>query len=486
MKNGFLRLMKSLIICLLVSVTLFGSISVSKVHENSRDSENLLEKQLGELINKYNLQGAAIALISNGKVTDYLNYGFADVNGKILVDNKTVFKIASISKTVTAYGIMKLVDEGKVNLDVPIAKYLRKWQLKDDKYDVDKVTLRALLSHTAGVSDSNEAGYKEPLPSISEALKARNIHLIREPQTKFEYSSFAGYGIVQLIIEEVTGMNFEQYMKSQVFAPLKMDTANYDNNNKAVDYQMATPYASFNKAVKTEPIIMKGAGGVNANSEDLAKFVIGLIDYYNSGNSEMFAIQPHTENVHGVYGLGIIPSEINDKTVYHHNGTFVGWNAEIAFEPKMREGIVILTNSDLGFNFTYDALGAWTQSIAHGVTNDTAAVHKMEKIIDLISILVVVLIIIVGLSLIVRVKRKSISFVRNKTQLGRPLIKAVILLILMILWNVVFYTKIPFRVLYNMDNYYLFTFFTVNFQRLSAAIISLLVLLIVRSFYIKK
>ena len=125
---------------------------------------------------KYHPQGASVAIIENGQITEVKNYGKANVEKNTPVTDKTTFKVASISKVVTAYTVMHLVDEGKLDLDKPIATYLTRWQLPPGTYDNDKVTLRTLLSHTSGVSGSDEK-YTKPYPDIATALNEKNIHL---------------------------------------------------------------------------------------------------------------------------------------------------------------------------------------------------------------------------------------------------------------------------------------------------------------------
>ena len=485
MGNNLAGFIKSVALGLCISIFTFATVLDNPYAAYEEKTNNKVLKEIDGLVDKYDVQGASVALIQNGEVTEYRNYGVSNIEEKTPVTNKTVFKIASISKTVTAYGIMKLVDEKKLDLDVPISTYLKRWQLPDTEFDEDKVTLRTLLSHTSGVTDSSEQGYTEPLPDIATALERRNVHLKREPGTEFEYSSFAGLGICQLIIEEVTGERFEDYMKSQIFEPLGMESANY--GVKAENgFVMATPYAGFHKAVEPEQIVMNGAGGVNIDNEDFTKFVINLMDYYDGGNLEMFQAQPATGSIHGVYGLGIIPTTLeNGKTIYHHNGTLTGWNAEFAFEPKSKSGIVILTNSDKGFYFTYEALGEWSREAAGGITLDTADVFKMENGIKIAIIIVSILLGLLAIEFIYKLRKNKITLVKGKKKIVVSLIKSIIALVVMIAWYIGFYTAIPFEIMYSMKNYYLFTFFTTNFQILSAVIMVFLLVIAVRVFYRK-
>jgi len=108
-----------------------------------------LDKKIPAWLEEFIVPGAAIALIEDGEVILQKGYGYADVKKNAIVDGRTGFNIGSISKTIAAWGVMKLVEEGKIELDSPAEKYLTRWHLPESKYDVDGVTIRRLLSHTA-------------------------------------------------------------------------------------------------------------------------------------------------------------------------------------------------------------------------------------------------------------------------------------------------------------------------------------------------
>lgn len=159
---------KKMGIVIVVSISLLLSIIALTITRLNKDKD-----YINELVNKYNPQGTAVVIIKNGAITDVRNYGYANVEKKVPVTDETQFKIASISKTVTSYAVMKLVDEGKLNLDTPINTYLTRWQLPNTQFDKNKVTLRTLMSHTSGITGSDECGYGELLPTIDESLKDR-------------------------------------------------------------------------------------------------------------------------------------------------------------------------------------------------------------------------------------------------------------------------------------------------------------------------
>lgn len=377
-------------------------------------------------IEKYKPTGASVAIIDNGRIKEVRNYGFADKENKIKVGDNTKFKIASISKAVTSYAVMKLVDEGKLDLDKPVNTYLKKWKVPESSFDENKVTLRTLMSHTSGLTGSDEYGYKEPLPTIDQALKQRDIKLKREPGTVFEYSEFAGHGICQLVIEEVTGEKFEDYMQNHVFNKINMVSTDYSNANDKGTF--AVPYAGFNKPAAVTPIVMNGAGGVATTSKDLALFDIELMNYYHNGNKEMFKAQKNTESAGGVYGLGIIPRKLkNGKTVYEHNGTLTGWNAQMVMEPESRNGIVVVSNSDKAFFMTYNLMEKWGDNVLGERVIDTEIAH-LCKTVDIAVIIGAVIVLIALSSLIFRIKKGRIHRLDDRKRRKRYVISSVVLI----------------------------------------------------------
>ena len=149
------------------------------------------------------------------------------------VDRDTVFQVASLSKWVAAWGVMALVEQGRLDLDAPVSKYLTRWALPETGFDNDGVTVRRLLSHTAGLTDGlGYAGFAPGTPvqtleaSLTQAADASpgangKVQVGHPPGEKFDYSG-GGYTLLQLLIEEVSGGTFEAHMQRAVFEPLGM------------------------------------------------------------------------------------------------------------------------------------------------------------------------------------------------------------------------------------------------------------------------
>lgn len=211
-------LKKSSLFFFLMSLALYGQKNAQDVLSFTEE----LDKKIPILLQKFMVPGAAIAIIEDGELVLQKAYGFADVGKGEKVTTQTGFNIDSISKTIAAWGVMKLVEEGKIDLDAPAENYITRWKLPESDFDSKKVTVRRLLSHTAGLSLHGYPGWtaNDRLSTIEESLDGRNngpgrVEMIIKPGTKWKYSG-GGYTILQLIVEEVTGQKFEDYMQTQV------------------------------------------------------------------------------------------------------------------------------------------------------------------------------------------------------------------------------------------------------------------------------
>ncbi len=134
------------------------------------------DKSVPAALHKYNVPGLALALIRNGAVVWMKGYGFADVASARPITPETPFNVGSLSKTATAWGVMRLVERGKVELDEPVDAYLKGWRLPPSQFDAKQVTIRRVLSHTAGISNHDYHGWDpaSPLPRIVDSLSGKD------------------------------------------------------------------------------------------------------------------------------------------------------------------------------------------------------------------------------------------------------------------------------------------------------------------------
>lgn len=182
----------------------------------------------------------AMILIEDGQIA-----GSHYVSRGTPVGPQSRFQVASLSKWVTAWGVMKLVQDGRIDLDAPVSTYLTRWKLPDGPFNEDGVTIRRLLSHTAGLGDG--LGYQgfgpdETVQTVEESLTRASdaspsaegaVTVTSPPGASWNYSG-GGYTLLQLLVEEVTGQSFASYMQQAVFTPLGMMDTSFDHDEAAL------------------------------------------------------------------------------------------------------------------------------------------------------------------------------------------------------------------------------------------------------------
>lgn len=333
-----------------------------------------LERLGWELTEEHHVPGVAIACIRAGKTAWTLGCGYADVASERLVTGDTLFNIGSISKTVAAWGALKLVEAGKVDLDAPIADSLTRWTLPPSEFDARGVTLRRLLSHTAGLSLHGYPGFDpgQPLPTLEQSLAgdtngAGDVRLVRAPGTKWQYSG-GGYTLVQLMIEELSGQPFAEYMRSAVLLPLGMEHSDY-RWTEEVGRLAATPYDEEGKPIGGPRFTAAAAAGLQTSAAELARFVCASLTRFAGDDAPTVLTRATIERMQTPapaapeYGLGYEIERRGALVVVGHGGANRGWMANLRLVPASGDGIVILTNGSNGQRLHIPIERAWLASL---------------------------------------------------------------------------------------------------------------------------
>jgi len=320
--------------------------------------DSFIPKRMQEL----HVPGAGLALIDHGEVIWTKGYGVADKTTGTPVTPETVFQAASISKSVTAWGVMRLVQEGKLSLDAPVERYLTRWHLPPSSFDKSRVTIRRLLSHTAGLSVPGYLGIApgNPLPTLEQSLSgeagaAGNVRVEIPPGTKFSYSG-GGYTLLQLVIEEVAHDTFASYMRREVLQPLGMGRSSFEWTPE-IQASTATAYDQFGNRLPNFLFTEQAAAGLYTTAADLAKFVCAGMPGPKGEMAgrgvltqetflQMVSPAPATK---GQYGLGFDIQKLpGTLRMVYHPGSNRGWAGMIAELPERRRGMVLLMNGDGG------------------------------------------------------------------------------------------------------------------------------------------
>jgi CubicO group peptidase (beta-lactamase class C family) len=226
----------------ILSLVLMAFRAVQPTQTNQTIGDPQIDAVVGQAMRAHNVPGASVAVLKNGEVVWAKGYGMADPARGIPVTPDTVFDAASIAKPVTAWGIMTLVEDGLLDLDAPIEQYLTRWHLPPSEFDHSQITIRRILSHTAGLSTDGDVGVdpKAYVPTLEEALNGavlgmNALHIAYPPGEDYHYSSI-GYTLLEIAVEEVTGETFASYMQREVLDPLGMVNSAYEWTPRLREY----------------------------------------------------------------------------------------------------------------------------------------------------------------------------------------------------------------------------------------------------------
>lgn len=329
--------------------------------------ENHLVRKLSDATANKKLGSAALVLVQGGKIAAEHSFGVANADTQAPVkSDQTLYLLASVSKAVTAWGVMRLVEEGALRLDEPVMRHLKRWRFPGSEAHRNKVTVRHLLSHTAGLDDG--LGYGGFLPgeaiqTLEESLtltkdstvgEPRGVTVAREPGKDFAYSG-GGYTILQLLIEEVTHRSFADYMKASVLQPLGMTKASFDWDAIASEGRTQDLATSFDTELKPHPprrYAATAAVSLYATPQDVARFVLA----YTGENpvlrqetlKQMLMPQPGTSETWGLGQTLFVENDAGGYVVGHSGGTYPAWGAMMRVNPATGNGMVLMVSGGQG------------------------------------------------------------------------------------------------------------------------------------------
>jgi len=347
------------------------------------------------------LVGMSVAVVCHAGITDVHHYGMADLTRSIPVTDSTMYRCASISKSVTATALMKLFEQGYFSLDDDVGDHLD-FNLRNPYHPEQPVTFRMLLSHTAGLADGSGYGsflsatYNNPSPPhISSLLLpggsyfSWNMWLDKQPGVYFTYANI-NYGIIATLIESISGIRFDIFARDSVLIPLgitgRFDVSDIENiSNVAVLYRNAVPQADNYQGIAPDPpnlsgytlgtngLIFAPQGGLRISATDLCRFMIAHMDGGQYGGTAILQEstvelmhQPQWNyigvngnnyyNLFNRWGLGFHLTTntpggdivIDGVNMTGHPGEAYGLISDMYFEKEKQFGLVFMTNGYYG------------------------------------------------------------------------------------------------------------------------------------------
>jgi CubicO group peptidase (beta-lactamase class C family) len=321
--------------------------------------------------------GLAVGVVRNGSLELFHGHGLADIASNSPITEDTVFRIGSITKTLTAIAVMQLWERGLVDLDAPANDYLCAYKLVAAGSGFRPATMRQLLTHTAGIPEVAHAAdllhpgwgpfegrpvvhsvrVGEPLPSLAEYYRG-GLRVVVEPGSAFAYSNH-GFATLGQIIEDVSGLPLERYFREHIFEPLGMADSDLVRSGRVAS-RLATGYVLGRRgatAVPDRDWIGAGGGGVYSTTRDMARYLGALL---GGGGGEHGSVlhpatlatmfEPHYQpdpRVQGV-GLGFFRGDAGGHRVVGHEGILPGFNSVLSLAPDDGVGVIAFTNGSRG------------------------------------------------------------------------------------------------------------------------------------------
>lgn len=313
------------------------------------------EKLIADLMNEKHIPGLSITVTTKDKIIWAAGFGFADLENKVPVNINTKFRIGSISKTLTALAIGKLLEDSVLNLDDTVQKYVPYFPVK--KYPV---TINDLVSHTAGIRDYNyrngEYLNRNNYESVEESINIfKNDSLLFEPGSKYSYTTY-GYVLLSAVIEGASKTNFLDYMQDSVLLPMNLKNTVPDENQELIENRTRFYDESDGNIVNGYYVNNSNkwaGGGYLSTSYDLALMSQNLLNnQFLSESTKQLLWTPKTvsSGKKTNYGIGWrIDTDEKGRKYVHHGGSSTGGRSFLLVYPN--EELVIAITCNLSTNF---------------------------------------------------------------------------------------------------------------------------------------
>lgn len=346
-----------LIVFLLLAVLIVPAIAGDKSTEFAIEN---LERDIPKLMKSADIPGLSAALIRDGKLVWSKGFGVRNAETNAPVTNDTVFEAASLSKVVFAYAVLKLVDEGKLDLDVPLNRYLgNNYDVGDDPR-LNLITGRRVLTHTTGFPNWR-------------AQDAKNLPINFTPGEKFSYSG-EGFEYLSVVVEKITKMKLEDFMQETVLKPLGMTSSSYEWQDK-YDKTGAYRHDLFGKKLfRNQGKETSAAASLRTTAEDYARFLAAILNGTGLKKKTLKQMLTPQINVNEkspqvFWGLGVGLEMIGKNRYFWHWGDQGYTKAYFTAAWPRKDAIVYFANGFNGLSITTeilaDALGGNHPAVAY-------------------------------------------------------------------------------------------------------------------------
>jgi CubicO group peptidase (beta-lactamase class C family) len=320
--------------------------------------------QLKKDIEDDNINGSiSAAIVKGNKIIWSKAYGISDIDKKMRADTSTIYRLGSITKSFTAFLMMQLVQEGIINLNDPIEKYLPEIVELKGYSDSTKITFLQLASHTSGLV--REPNLEKADSGLIDDWETKILLAIpktsfqSKPEERYSYSNI-GFGILGLALSRAANKPYIELVTDKIFKPLKMNNSFYivpdDKLLNLAKGILGGPLGNLDMKTPEKEHAGRGYkvpnGGIYSTPNDLAKFMICIMGYTQLLNKENLGLMQSTKTPKGEwwdnYGLGLVLYQDSTILTVGHDGAVPGYTASFLFEKDSQYGVIIMRNYNWG------------------------------------------------------------------------------------------------------------------------------------------
>jgi CubicO group peptidase (beta-lactamase class C family) len=366
-------MMKKTIICLLIIIFITG-FPYQSFALDQKNQVGSIDEFIYKKMTQYDVPVVSLAIIEYGKIIYKKAYS---LDKKLTVTPHSLFQSASVGKSVTAYGALRLVDKGKIKLDENLNHYLISWKIPDSPFTArSNVTLRNVLDMTSGLSVPGFFGHSvhDVLPTLKQILNGESpaenkpVRVIFLPGSQYYYSG-GSYEVVEQLIEDLVRKSFSTFMQEEVLFPLDMKKSQFIAVLSKASRSKAVPgFLKNGKMIegKWKIIPALGAGGLWATPTDLAKFTLNIFQSYEGKAagllSKKLAYEMLTRQKNTDFGLGFVIDGCGKNLNFRKEGHNIGFYNWLIGFPYTQQGAVIMTNSENGMPLIKDLIQKISQT----------------------------------------------------------------------------------------------------------------------------
>jgi serine beta-lactamase-like protein LACTB, mitochondrial len=337
-------------------LTAAANLSIAQDSKLSPEKRTQIEAAVSKFMATTHVPGVSVAVVENGEYEWGTGFGFADAENNVPASERTLFRLASISKSLTATAAMQLWERGQLDLDAPVQKYCPAFPQKQAA-----ITTRLAMGHLAGIrhyksgsQDDPEVGntkhFDNPIQAGLDFFK--NDPLLSEPGKTFHYST-QGYTLVGCVIEGASGGKYVDFVRQNVFVPAGMEHTLVDDRFAIVPYRTRFYQKTDSGTVLNADFLDSSykipGGGWLSSAEDMARFEVAILSdklIKRATRDLMWTALTPTEGKPNGYALGWGNGDHDGIATIGHNGGQQGTSTTFILAPAQKTGVVVLTNME--------------------------------------------------------------------------------------------------------------------------------------------